>query len=905
MKQTFCLAKSVMLKSALFRLFAVMSFCILVLHEQRSGTTLLAQQRTEKETVQPTPPPTSQQKNDGIPIIPRLQDDFAELDDTLQVVPGLQVNERFVTTTLESARQQYLRALSYINRSDTARAARSFDQAIETLNKISDYPKIQDNQDFMDLMQSIIEDYENYIRNLDNLSDKAQIVVLRDKFFQSVENPDMPSYDDLNFPRGKDSSARQFQALNLPESSSALATFTGMRGVKLQVAMPENQEVLWAIEFLAVRGRRYFQKWIERTGKWFTMMRKIAREEGAPEEIIYLSMIESGLSPQATSWAKAVGLWQFIKGTGQMYGLGADYWRDERRDPEKATRAAMRYLKDLYNELGDWHLALAAYNCGPGGVRRAMARSGIQNPSYWDIRPFLPKETRNYVPLYVAASKVCMNPEAYGFTSTQIQFEERYNYETVPVNEAADFRVLARAAGVGEETLRDLNPELINYSTPPYSDNYQLKIPVGTKSTFIANYDKMSQSDKHSWTMHEVAGSETLSSIARKYNVPQSVIAAANDLTGRKKRISAGTMLRIPTDGRYNAPSKRDADEDEEEDEETSGTQAVTGSTSKESGKESKRKDKISEKSDDKTLAKADTKADTKSETKSDMKTDAKNSDEEKVQHRPAPIPENSKKISHTVKDDETLYSISARYNVRLSDVRNWNDIPYNSDKVSEGAELTLYVDKNFRPEDASKKPAAKQGTIQHTVARGETLAQIADSYGVTIDELRRFSSMSKHGRIYVGQVLTVPVAFVEAKPTRSATEEGEKKVIEPKPSVASTTAAAGGKAIVYKVQKGETLADIANRYNVTQRELSAWNQLRGNYIRKGMDLVILSSTAEKGSETPSQEDVASTKTYTVREGDTLFSISRKFGVKQERLKELNRELKSNSVRLGQVLRLQ
>lgn len=870
---------------ALFRLFVVMSLALVVVVETRFGapSTLLAQQRTPTNN----PAPSGAEAAQTTPVIPRIQDDFAELDDTLQVVPGVQMNERFITTTLESARQQYLRALSYINRSDTARAARSFDQAIETLSKISDYPKIQDNQDFMDLMQSIIEDYENYIRNLDNINDKAAIVVLRDKFFQSVENPDMPSYGDLSFPRGKDSSARQFQALNLPESSSALAAFTGMRGIKLQVAMPENQEVLWAIEFLAVRGRRYFQKWIERTGKWFTMMRKIAREEGAPEEIIYLSMIESGLSPQATSWAKAVGLWQFIKGTGQMYGLGADYWRDERRDPEKATRAAMRYLKDLYNELGDWHLALAAYNCGPGGVRRAMARSGVQNPSYWDIRPFLPKETRNYVPLYVAASKVCMNPEAYGFTSSQIQFEDRYNYETVPINEAVDFKVLARAAGVGEETLHDLNPELINYSTPPYSDNYQLKIPIGTKSTFVANYDKMSQADKHSWTMHEVSGSETLSSIARKYNVPQSVIAAANDLTGRKKRVSAGAMLRIPTDGRYNAASKRD-DDDEEEDDNGDGapSQAVTGSSA---SKEKRTKEKVEEKA----LARNDAKDEANTDDKGD----------DKVQHRPAPIPEGSKKLTHTVKDDETLYSISARYNVRLSDLRNWNDIPYNSDKVGEGAELAVYVDKNFRAEDVTKPVVAKKGTSHHTVARGETLAKIADDYGVSMDDLRKSSHMSKSGRIYVGQILTIP-AQPDAKPTRSASAEGE-TTAEPKMSVISTTAAAGGKAVTYKVQKGETLAEIANRYNVTQRELSDWNKLRGNFVKAGMELKILSSTASKGSETPQEEDLASQKTYTVRAGDTLFSICRKFGLKQERLKSLNRDLAGNSVRLGQVLRLQ
>jgi membrane-bound lytic murein transglycosylase D len=869
----------------LFCLFALVSaLLMIVVAEIRIGTpsALFAQARTTKVQL-PSKPATGE----AAPIVPRIQDDFAELDDTLQVVPGLQVNERFVMTTLESARQQYLRALSYINRSDTSRAARSFDQAIETLNKISDYPKIQDNQDFMDLMQSIIEDYENYIRNLDNISDKTPIIVLRDKFFQSVENADIPSYDDLNFPRGKDSSARQFQALNLPESSSALAAQTGMRGIKLQVAMPENQEVLWAIEFLAVRGRRYFQKWIERTGKWFTMMRKIAREEGAPEEIIYLSMIESGLSPQATSWAKAVGLWQFIKGTGQMYGLGADYWRDERRDPEKATRAAMRYLKDLYNELGDWHLALAAYNCGPGGVRRAMARSGIQNPSYWDIRPYLPKETRNYVPLYVAASKVCMNPEAYGFTSSQVQFEERYNYDMVPINEAVDFKVLARSAGVGEETLRELNPELINYSTPPYSDNYQLKIPIGTKSTFVANYEKMNQSDKHSWTMHEVTGSETLSSIARKYNVPSSVVAAANDLTGRKKRISVGSMLRIPTDGRYNTPTKNDDEEDD--DDTTPGaapTQAVTASTA---SKEKREKKDKSDESSEKIVAKAE-------------KVDAKTDDD--VQHRPAPIPADSKRLIHTVKDDETLYSISAKYNVRLSDVRNWNNISYNSDKVAEGEELAVYVDKNFRIEELTKPVVAKKGMLQHTVARGETLAKIADDYGVSMDALRKSSHMSKSGRIYVGQVLMIPTTDGEAKPSRSASEEGT--ITEPKAAVSSTTAPAGGKAISYKVQKGESLAEIANRYNVTQRELSDWNKLRGNYVKAGVELKILSSTAAKGSETPAvDEDVASQKTYTVRTGDTLFSISRTFGVPQDRLKKLNKSLSGNSIRLGQTLRLQ
>jgi membrane-bound lytic murein transglycosylase D len=850
-----------------------------------------APRRIPKEVTTTAPKP-DMLKSDGMdgrkdaPTLPRIQDDFAELDDTLQATPGnAQVNDRFIMTTLETARQQYLRALSYINRSDTARAARSFDQSIETLNKVSDFPKIQENQDFMDLMQSIIEDYENYIRNLDNMSENSSIVVLRDKFFQSVENADMPSYDDLNFPRGKDSTKRQFVPLNLPESSSALATMTGMRGVNLQIPMPENQEVLWAVEFLAVRGRRYFQKWMERTGKWFPMMRKIAREEGAPEEILYLSIIESGLSPYATSWAKAVGLWQFIKGTGQMYGLGVDYWMDERRDPEKATRAAMRHLKDLYNELGDWHLALAAYNCGLGGVRRAVARSGMTRPNYWDVRPYLPKETRNYVPLYVAAAKVCMNPEAYGFTT--LQFEDRFSYETVPVSEAVDFRVLARCAGVGEETLHDLNPELIHNSTPPYAEQYPLKIPIGTKSTFVANYEKAGQSDKHSWTMHEISGSETLASIAKKYAISQSVIAAANDLSGKKKRLTVGAMLRIPTDGRYVANAAQQQDDNSESGDDNDPRAIATN-------------DKGTDEQSSKT-----TKADPKADSKAELVQSDNDKDKDVAIHRPAPPPANSKKLTHEVLTGETLYSIAARYNVRLADVRNWNNIPYNSDKVSLGDQIAVYVDKNFHENTLSVATSTKttrNGFERHTVARGETLAKIADDYGVSMQEIRTASRMSKNGKIYVGQTLSVPVSAEkqQAQATRSATQDAPQT--EPKSAVASTTAPAG-KASVYLVKKDETLAGIAMRYNVNPQDVAAWNGIQGARIKPGMELKIYTQSVAKGS--AGSDDSSAEKTYAVRQGDTLFSIARKYGLTVAALKQLNTGLTEKSLKAGQTVRLQ
>jgi membrane-bound lytic murein transglycosylase D len=160
------------------------------------------------------------------------------------------------------------------------------------------------------------------------------------------------------------------------------------------IPLPLNEEVEKNIVYFSTKMRGNFEKWLERTGRFFPVMRPILKEEGLPDEIIYLTLIESGCNPVARSWAKCIGLWQFLKSTGEMYGLKGDWYSDDRRDPEKATRAAARHLRDLYNRYKDWHLALAAYNAGAGRIDRAIQKSKLEHPSYWDVRQFLPTETR-------------------------------------------------------------------------------------------------------------------------------------------------------------------------------------------------------------------------------------------------------------------------------------------------------------------------------------------------------------------------------------------------------------------------------------------------------------------------------------------------------------------------------
>jgi membrane-bound lytic murein transglycosylase D len=282
------------------------------------------------------------------------------------------------------------------------------------------------------------------------------------------------------------SSAHTIDLRRSPEVTAVAAS--DLPAVPLVINEPVQREI---DQFTATVGGRYtMEKWLSRSGKYFPMMRKIFAEERVPQELIYLSMIESGLNPVVASGAKAVGLWQFIQATGSAYGLRANAYTDDRRDPVEATHAAARLLRDLYNTMGDWHLALSTYNCSMGAIKRAMVKMG--DTTYWGIRSAIPRETADYVPRYIAVAIIASNPEKYGFTN--IWYEQPAAYDTVQVKGSFDLNTLAVAAGVSALEVKVLNPELLQQKTPPTSltgaEGYTLKVPAGTQQKFYANFGK-------------------------------------------------------------------------------------------------------------------------------------------------------------------------------------------------------------------------------------------------------------------------------------------------------------------------------------------------------------------------------------------------------------------------------
>ena len=310
------------------------------------------------------------------------------------------------------------------------------------------------------------------------------------------------------------------------------------------IPLVRNKKVDQFIDYFKTKGRPQFEIWLDRLDVYGPVLSKIIEQNNLPPELLYLAMIESGLNPKAHSKAAATGMWQFIYSTGKIYGLKRNWYIDERRDPEKSTKAAMAYLSTLYNEFDNWYLALAAYNSGENRVRRATKLH--QTSDFWQLHS-LPRETRNYMPYFLAATIMAKNPQDYGFTKKRKR-KKSYSYDIVTIEKSADLTVLARAAGTSFKNLQALNPELRQSATP--SETYKLKIPYGSKDKFIKNYNSLPENERFApqFISHKVRNGESLWYIARKYRVSQSDLMAVNKIRNRNM-LRIGQKLTIPVPG--------------------------------------------------------------------------------------------------------------------------------------------------------------------------------------------------------------------------------------------------------------------------------------------------------------------------------------------------------------------
>jgi membrane-bound lytic murein transglycosylase D len=294
-----------------------------------------------------------------------------------------------------------------------------------------------------------------------------------------------------------------------------------------------TDQVAGYINYYSNRGRGTLERALARSGRYEDMIRRTLQEEGVPQELIYLAQAESGFHPLAVSRAGARGMWQFMGSRAKGYGLERSWWVDDRQDPEKATRAAAHHLKDLYNQFGDWYLAMAAYNSGPGRVQSAVKRTGYAD--FWELyrRNVLPKETRNYVPIIVAVTIMAKNPAQYGLDS--VVKEKPVPYDTVQINYPIDLRLAAECVDATAEDLLDLNPSLLRLTTPKFSDKdgeFDLHLPAGTANKFQTAVAAIPADKRVWWRYHKVQGGETLASIARTYHTTPKSIAEANNLDG-------------------------------------------------------------------------------------------------------------------------------------------------------------------------------------------------------------------------------------------------------------------------------------------------------------------------------------------------------------------------------------
>lgn len=690
--------------------------------------------------------------------------------------------------------------------------------------------------------------------------------------------------------------------------------------------LPLNDYVRAYVNFFSGQARGTYASWLRRSGLYRDMILGEINRRGMPVELLYLCMIESGFSPKITSWAGARGLWQFIPGTGRRYNLEINYWVDERCDPEKSTRAALDYLNDNYKLFGDWHRAAAAYNTGEGRVLDKSRKYGTDN--YWDLVEYraLARETMDYVPKMIAAAIIGAHPEQYGFYN--VQFLPPMRYATVTVDNAVDLRVIADCAGTTPKEIAWLNPELIQFCTPPGSRGYQVHIPPGRTNEFRRVYAMLKPDEKTTFKTHTVQRGESIRSIAAGYLTSAKQLAAMNGLS-KDSQVREGQVLIVPV------PKDRSYDPSRQPPPEVVPEKEVASEDSGYSGRETVRH--WTERGEETGPPTYTPRTSTRRKY---------SHDESSAQSRKKATPPKKKRYYYTLRPGETLWEISRRTGIPVDDLKRWNKIT-DPTTLQYGDTIVIYApgaapkDKSGKsgpksPPGKTKTPTAKgpTRTVNFTVRKGDSCYYIARYYGIQRQDIIKKNHLDSDCTIKPGQklALVVPKDAPKGAPPVGKDAPAKKTTASRSPAKASpgsksspAASAArpsakqpkGSRKMSYTVKSGDSLWQIARYYDVHVAEILAWNGLASeSSIRPGQSLKIYvapgwkpgrsSNTASSATDKPSGNSDRGNKkgkkvTYKVKSGDSLWSIAKNHDVHTSAIMAWNK-MKSEHVSPGQTL---
>lgn len=597
-----------------------------------------------------------------------------------------------------------------------------------------------------------------------------------------------------------------------------------LKALPTVIEMPYNQVVRSYIDMYTQRRRTLVEEMLGLSLYYMPIFEQALEQEGLPLELKYLPVIESALNPDAVSRVGATGLWQFMLSTAKGLGLEVNSLVDERRDPIRSSELAAKYLKQLYEIYGDWSLAIASYNCGPGNVNKALRRAGGGKQDFWDIYYYLPKETRGYVPAFIAANYVMTYHNDHNIGNALAK--RPVLTDTIHITQRVHFDQISEVLGIPVEELRVLNPQYRRDEIPGDIRPYALTLPSKQVYSYIVSEDSIVNHNSAKYARrttavpggeisdsetqlvvkyHKVKRGETLSIIARRYGVSVSTLKKWNGL--RSSRLKTGQRLRINT---YQRVAKKEEPETVQEEL-------------------------------------------------------AENKVEQPVE-KPNTTVQQSVDVDtkyHTVHRGETLGLIAERYGVTVSRLKDWNDLRSNKIFVGQRLKVVSMVDKGEIEVEGDAD--VQENATTHKVRRGESLFSIAEDYGVTIDNLKEWNNLSGSS-IDAGQTLIVNASA--AKTLKKSSGSSEKKVATTK----------------HKVRRGETLGAIASRYGVTVNNLKDWNNLSSSRIDVGQTLIVKGSKSTSSL----RSSKSSYTTHTVRNGETLGGIAERYGTTASAIRKAN-----------------